>query len=61
MATAAFMETRKERLAQAEKLKKQYGFNPCGLCGMKVKVTRTSLKCDGWHWHSDCWGAFLKG
>lgn len=61
MSTYVFLETIRERKAKAAQLLKLHGFRKCGLCGMEVKAAKGTLKCDGWHWHSDCWSAFLKG
>lgn len=40
--------------------KSPYG-NKCGSCGKPVKVTATTMKCDLWHWHPQCWKKFLRG
>ena len=34
------------------------GFD-CGYCGKTVEPRYASKKCDGWHWHVDCWKRFL--
>lgn len=34
------------------------GFD-CGDCGKPVVPRYASKKCDGWHWHRECWDRFL--
>ena len=36
------------------------GFD-CGDCGKPVEPRYASKKCDGWHWHDDCWERLFAG
>lgn len=58
---SVFLSTNRERRVRAEQVRKRHGGHTCGSCGKPIRPSKHSLKCDGWHWHRECWRRFVGG